>query len=72
MQEILNLFSVLDKKFKKVFKLLIFVFFTSFLQFFLLSSIVLVISIMVDPNLIFENKYFMLIYQLGFQNENNF
>ena len=73
MQEILNLFSVLDKKFKKsFFKLLIFVFFTSFLQFFLLSSIVLVISIMVDPNLIFENKYFMLIYQLGFQNEKQF
>ena len=73
MQEILNLFSVLDKKFKNsFFKLLIFVFFTSFLQFFLLSSIVLVISIMVDPNLIFENKYFMLIYQLGFQNEKQF
>lgn len=73
MQEILNLFSVLDKRFKNsFFKLLIFVFFTSFLQFFLLSSIVLVISIMVDPNLIFENKYFLLIYQLGFQNEKQF
>ena len=73
MNEILNIFSILDKKFKYNFvRLLIFVFITSFLQFFLLSSIVLVISILVDSSLIFENKYFLIIYQFGFESEKQF
>lgn len=73
MKDILNLFSILDKKFKKNFiKLLIFVSITSFVQFFLLSSIVIVISVLVDTSLIFENKYFMFIYELGFNSEGQF
>ena len=73
MKDILNLFSILDKKFKKNFiKLLIFVSITSFVQFFLLSSIVIVISVLVDTSLIFENKYFMYIYELGFNSEGQF
>tara|TARA_A100001015_G_scaffold265287_1_gene313519 strand:- start:390 stop:2156 length:1767 start_codon:yes stop_codon:yes gene_type:complete len=73
MKDIINIFGILDKKFKYNFvRLLIFVFITSFLQFFLLSSIVLVISILVDPSLIFENKYFLIVYQLGFESEKQF
>jgi len=73
MNSILNLYSILDPKFKKSFyKLLAFVFTTSFLQFFFLSSIVLVISILAQPNLIFENKYFLFLYNLGFENEQKF
>ena len=73
MENIINIFNVLDKKFKiNFYKLLIYVFITSFLQFFFLASIVLVISVLAEPSLIFENKYFSILYQLGLKVKNNF
>ena len=73
MENIINIFNVLDKKFRTNFyKLLIYVFITSFLQFFFLISIVLVISVLAEPSLILENKYFSILYQLGFKSEKQF
>jgi ATP-binding cassette, subfamily B, bacterial PglK len=73
MKEVLNIFNVLDKKFKASFyKLLVFIFSTSFLQFFCLSSIVLVISVLSDTTLIFQNRFFTTFYNLGFENEKQF
>ena len=73
MKKIINILGVLDKKFKiSFYKLLIYVFVTSFLQFFFLTSIVLVISILSDPSLIFENKYFSILYEFGFESEKQF
>lgn len=73
MKKIFKLITIIDKKFQNDFlRLLIFVFFTSLLQFFLLSSIVVAFSVLSDPSLIFENKYFILIYELGFKNEKQF
>jgi len=73
MRKILDIFNILEHKFKIRFcRLLIFIFFTSFLQFFCLSSIVLVISVLSDTTLIFENKYFLAFYNLGFQGEQQF
>ena len=73
MKEVLNIFNVLDKKFKASFyKLLVFIFLTSFLQFFCLSSIVLVISVLSDTTLIFQNRFFTTFYNLGFENEKQF
>ena len=73
MENIINIFNVLDKKFRiNFYKLLIYVFITSFLQFFFLISIVLVISVLAEPSLILENKYFSILYQLGFKSEKQF
>ena len=73
MNKIFKFISIVDNKFKNdFFKLLVFVFFTSVLQFFLLSSIVIAFSVLSDPSLIFENKYLILIYDLGFENESQF
>ena len=73
MKKILKIFNILDKKFKSNFyQLLVYVFITSFLQFFFLASIVLVISVLADSSLIFQNKYFLAFYQLGFESEKQF
>lgn len=73
MKHILNIFNILDQKFKiSFYKLLIYLFLTSFLQFFFLASIVLVISVLVDSSLIFENSFFSALYQFGFKSEKQF
>ena len=72
-RDILGLLSILDKKFKKKFIYLLFFFFINFFfQFFFLTSIVFVISVLVDSSLIFENKYFLYIYNLAFDSEVQF
>jgi ABC-type bacteriocin/lantibiotic exporter with double-glycine peptidase domain len=73
MKSIISIFNLLDKKFKSNFyKLLTYVFLTSFLQFFFLTSIVIVISVLANTSLIYENKYFLLLYNLGFESEKQF
>jgi ATP-binding cassette, subfamily B, bacterial PglK len=74
MNAILRLFSLYELKHKlNLIKLILFVSISSFIQFFFLSSIVLVISVLVDPNLLLDNKYFFYLFNsLNFSNKDYF
>ena len=74
MKIFIELFRLYDVKSKlNLFNLILFVSISSFLQFFFLTSIVIVISILADNNIIFKNQYFFSLYTiLNFNDQNNF
>jgi len=70
----LKLLSLYNLKYKlRLFRVILFVSFSSFAQFFFLTSLVLVISVLADSSTIFTNKYLFNIYNtLNFDNKSNF
>ena len=69
-----DLFFILNKSSKiKLFKIQLLIIITAFLELSTLISIVPFINILIDSNLIFENKYLNLIYNFfEFKSANNF